>query len=438
MANVTFNLKRPLKNPALIYAKFFFNYYEIDENGKKKYIFLKISTRETINPKYWDYETQRGITTNKFKEYPEFNTRLDNLETAIKNIYRQMLNDKEPLTPETLKEKINDYLAKNRMIVQPEKQPKGLTAFIKTVIDETKRGERTTKDGKQFQPRTLLSYNTTLNNLKEYQTSINKTLKFSDINLKFYNKYVKYLNDNGFAVNTIGGHIKNIKVFMKIATKRGLNDTLDFGDTDFRKIEEEVENIYLNETELQKIYNKDLSKNKKLLHVRDMFIIGCYTGLRYSDLKQLRKEHFNDNTIKIEIKKTGETVVIPLHWTVKEIFEKYEYNLPRVISNQKFNKYLKDIGDKSEIKETVVVTETKGGLKVEKNQPKYKLISVHTARRSFATNSYLAGIPTISIMKITGHKTERAFLKYIKISGEENAKLMLQHPFFSQSHLKIV
>ncbi|MCX6232277.1 MAG: phage integrase SAM-like domain-containing protein [Bacteroidetes bacterium] len=329
-------------------------------------------------------------------------------------------------------------MIKTNKVVNPPKQTKRFTTFIKTVIDETKRGERT-NEGKIFKNRTVLSYNTTYNNLLSYETHIKKNLNFSDINIKFYNKYIKYLNEKSFAPNTIGGHIKNIKVFMKLATKRGLNDNLDFSDGDFKKISEETQTIYLTETELQTIYNTDLSKNKHLIPIRDIFLIGCYTGLRFSDLKQLRKEHFYDNVIKIETEKTGKYIIIPIHPTVSEIYNKYEFNLPRVISNQKMNEYIKDLGEIAKINEIIEISETRGGLKVKKNVLKYDLITVHTARRSFATNMYLADFPILAIRMITGHRTERAFLTYIKINAEENAKKMLEHPYFNQSNnLKVV
>ena len=441
MANVTFILKDSKKETSLIFVRFSFNYYEIDVNGKKVFKQLKYSTGETINPKYWDIKKQRSKETKEFPQHPEFNQRLNDIETIIKDVYRKMLNDSEVITPETLKEKLNEYFIKNNKVVNPPKQQNIFTSFIQTIIDETKRGERTTNKGMLFQNRTVLSYSNTKNKLIQYETDSNnkKQLKFSDINISFYNKFIKYLNKKEFAVNSIGGHIKNIKVMMNIATERGLNDVMDFNKKGFTTIEEETQSIYLTIDELQKISNLDLSDNKKLDHVRDMFLIGCFTGLRFSDLKQLRKEHFHDNIIKIETIKTGKQVVIPLHTIVREIFNKYEYNLPRLISNQKMNEYLKELGELAIINETIFVTETRGGVKFKKSKPKYKLITVHTARRSFATNTFLQGLPVISIKMITGHKTERAFLKYIKINEEENAQKMLEHPFFNQSNnLKVV
>ena len=439
MANVTFNLKDPYnKVSSLIFAKFSFNYFEINENGKKVFKQLKYSTGETINPIFWDKKKQRVKETKEFPQYPEFNQRLNDFETIINNVYRKMLNDSEVITTETLRDKLTESLIKNNKVVDPPKQLNKFTPFIQTIIDETKRGERTTGKGMQFQPRTIMSYTTTLNSLKEYEKTIKKTLNFSDINITFYNKYVKYLNEKKYSVNTIGSHIKVIKVMMNLATDRDLNDTKDFAKTEFKTINEETQSIYLTIDELQKISNLDLSNNKRLETVRDMFLIACFTGLRFSDLKQLRKEHFYNDVIKIKTIKTGQTVTIPLHSTVREICNKYNYTLPRLISNQKMNEYLKELGKIAEINETIIQSKTRGGLGTQKNVFKYDLITVHTARRSFATNTFLQGLPVISIKMITGHKTERAFLKYIKISEEENAKKMLEHPFFNPSNnLKI-
>nr|WP_163718783.1 tyrosine-type recombinase/integrase [Mangrovibacterium lignilyticum] len=125
----------------------------------------------------------------------------------------------------------------------------------------------------------------------------------------------------------------------------------------------------------------------------------------------------------------NEDVVIPIHPIVGEILNSgFEITTP--ISDQKLNKQIKQVCRCVGINDLVSVSRTEGNELVERNQQKWELISTHTARRSGATNMYLAGIPSISIMKITGHKTEKSFLKYIKISQEENAKLLSGHKFF--------
>lgn len=115
---------------------------------------------------------------------------------------------------------------------------------------------------------------------------------------------------------------------------------------------------------------------------------------------------------------------------MKNILDKYNGIIPRAISNQKMNTYLKELGEIAGIDKKTIIKRTSGKKIIETILPKYKLISTHTARRSFATNAFLNNVPTISIMKITGHRTEKAFMKYIKVSQERNAEQLSNHPFF--------
>ena len=151
--------------------------------------------------------------------------------------------------------------------------------------------------------------------------------------------------------------------------------------------------------------------------------------MRFSDFSQLTADNITDGKIKIRTQKTGDRITIPLHQLVKLVLDKYSDTtmaLPKPISNQKMNSYLKEIGELVGINENTNRTFTKGGLKASKLHKKFELITTHTARRSFATNLYKAGFPSISIMKITGHKTETSFMKYIKISQEENSDKLLE------------
>lgn len=425
MATARFVLKEPKGDKeTLIYLLFSFK-------GKR----LKYSTGEKILPKFWNKKNQRVKETSKFTQYPEFNTRLKNIDNAINNIYRKMLNDGIAPTPKSLRTELN-----KKLFPELDQGYISFMKFVDIVIKESFDGTRLTKKGKKISITTIKGYKTTRNHLIDFQEFSRKKVDFENIDLKFYKEFVSYFNKKNYSTNTIGKNVKNLKVFMREATKRGVNTNLKFQDEDFRVIEEETDQIYLNEKELLKLYELDLSNNKRLDNVRDLFIIGCYTGLRFADLVHICPENFikNETRIKIDTIKTGETVIIPLHWTIKEILIKHNGEIPRIISNQKMNQYLKELGQMAEINEIIRLFKTRGGLRFDSNYKKYELITVHTARRSFATNLYLAGIPTISIMKITGHRTERSFLKYIRITQEENAQKLLEHPYFqAKSNLKI-
>lgn len=435
MAGVKFYLKDPSASISQIYAHLSLRYYEIDVAGKKRFRAMKLYTTESINPQYWDKKKMRAKQNSRFAQYPEFNQRLDDIETVIKDVFRSFLNQGRgnEITPSLLRAQVKQQLLKLNKSVQPLSEKNSFTHFIRNIIRESEDGLRLTDKGTRLRHFTLNSYRTTLKNLLDFEAHQQRSLQFADINLDFYKAFLKYQNDHQRAINTIGGHIKNIKLFMRIALLRGLHENREFEKREFRTIDEQVESIYLSEAELQRIYDCDFSEDKKLKAVRDMFIIGCYTGLRFSDLQQLHRDHFSDHTLRISTIKTGENVVIPLHWMVREICHKYGFELPRVISNQKMNEYLKDIGIRAGIDELVIQRETRGGVRCDKKCRKYELITVHTARRSFATNMFLNDIPTLSIMKITGHRTEKSFLKYIKISPEENAQKLLHHPFFRKS-----
>ena len=407
MASVKFFLKEPNSiDETMVYL--FFSY-----NTQR----LKYYTGQKIKPKFWNQETCRARETKQFTDYDSFNQLLNNLERDIKFNYRELINASTVPTKEKLKLCLDQSLLKDKISTTSAFIP-----FIEKLIESSSK-----------RPNTVKHYNQTLKQLKEYKTLINQEIYFDDVNLTFYEKFLTFCKNKNYSLNTIGGLIKNIKVFMNEAFDRKLTTNTEYKNRKFRTIEEDTENIYLSIAEVEKLYKLDITLNSKLDKVRDMFIIGCYTGLRYSDLVKLNNENLIDDKTKIKIKteKTGEIVIIPLHKHAKEILKKYNGIPSYNISNQKMNEYLKELGELAEMDEKILLSSTKGGKKTSETFKKSQLITVHTARRSFATNAFVMNVPSISIMKITGHRTEKAFLKYIKISQEENANKLSNHPFFN-------
>lgn len=406
MPQATFVLKEPnSKKETLIYLLYRFN-------GAK----LKYSTAQKINPKNWNFEKQRVKELRSFREFETINFLLGELESNVNNTYRTLLLEGNTPTPELLRIRLHQILKKE------DSNSKDLASFAEKVLEAS--------DRKTGTKRAIMQ---TIRNLKEFKQATGKSLHFDAIDLDFYDEYLEYAKHLGYSQNTIGTHIKNIKVFMREAFERGLTKNVHFRSKRFKKLEEESTSVYLNKRELEVLRNLDLSEKPKLDRVRDLFIVGCYTGLRFSDLTQLRIENINKEkrVIKVRTRKTDETVVIPIKNVVFEIIDKYEGHLPTSISNEKMNDYLKELGKEAKISDKVEVIMTKGGERKRETLEKHDLITVHTARRSFATNGFLEGVPTISLMKITGHRTEKSFLKYIKISQEDNANKLINHPFFS-------
>ena len=411
MAKAKFKLKEPnSKVETLIYLNYYYNYKR-----------FKYSTGEKINPKFWNASGQRAKESKQFPQYPEFNSRLNILQNGINTAYRRLLNDGIQPNNEILKKALEAELSGN--ILQTNK--KTFFDFVEGYIEESKLNKKTG---------TIKVYNTTFKYLKEYAKKINKSVDFESINLEFYNQYTAYLAvDSNLSANTVGKHIKTIKSFMNEATERGYNENLEFKKRKFKTLREEADTIYLNVEELKQMENIDFSSSPRLEKVRDLFLIGCYTGLRFSDFTQIKPENIvsDKSMLQIRTQKTGERVSIPLHQTVKNILKKYNNNLPSAYTNQVMNRYLKDVASLAQLKDEVETTITKGGVMKKEAVKKFNLVTTHTARRSFATNLFLADIPAISIMKITGHKTERSFMQYIRVTQEQNADKLLNHPFFN-------
>jgi integrase len=190
---------------------------------------------------------------------------------------------------------------------------------------------------------------------------------------------------------------------------------------------------YLTEHELDALNDLDLSKQPRLRKARDLFLLGAWTGLRFHDLSTLNDQHIDSDRIRIRSNKTGRRVVIPLHPMVREILAR-NGGVPSPISNQKLNAYIKEVGAMvPSLSHKIAIGITKGGILKEIIKPKYELISTHTARRSFASNLYRQGHPAHSIMAITGHRTEGAFLRYIRLEAEEHADLLAVSPLFTRS-----
>jgi len=386
---------------------------------------LVIHTKEKIHPKYWKAKEQ--LVSSKYVGYSEFNSRLKNIITDSEDAFRRFKNDNKHVEP-TLAE-FREILSV--LLHKKTEEKLDLFKFIDLFIEESKT-KVNQKTNKVFSKSIIGIYERCKQLLIEYRDKKNKVVDFDTIDMNFYKNFTAFLMEKKFSLNTIGKQIKTLKTFMNDATYKGINTNLGFKNKDFYVMTEDVENIYLNKDELEELYNLDLTKNERLERVRDMFIVGCWTGLRFSDFSRIEAKNIDNDFLEIKTKKTAEPVVIPIHPNLKEIMNKYkgvtDNSLPPSISNAKMNEYLKELGKLVEgMNQKVSKSTTIGGKEITKNYFKHELIMTHTARRSFASNLYLDKIPTITIRQLTGHKTEKSFLKYIKIKPKEHAEFVLEH-----------
>lgn len=282
---------------------------------------------------------------------------------------------------------------------------------------------------------TLKTLRSTLNVIKKFLIYKKiKRLNFDDINRNFYNEFIDYLtNEKKYTKNYIGTIIQKLKTVMGYAYDEDKHTNLEFKKNYFSKVTEVINHPYLNQDELLKIENLVL-EDEELNTSRDIFLIGCNTGLRIGDLLNFLKKpeimtQEETQFICIKQSKTSNTVVIPINSVIKRILNKRAGNLPKYLHQNIINGNIKSICEKANISENYRFIRTEGGTQVERFEPKYNFICTHTARRSFCTNAYYSGMPPHDIMAISGHKTEKIFFNYIKVEKEVNAMRISKYAF---------
>jgi integrase len=410
----------------------------INFNYKK----IKFASNEKIEPKFWnDIQQKVRSTHNKAAEY---NERLNKLSLDYESAFNHLRRENTPITRDNILRLVK--IANNE---EPKITVKKITffEFIDQFISDSELGKRLVK-GQRLSPYTIKGYKVTKNHLQEFEKQSKRNITFESLDNNFYDALISFFYNKeirkgkekdrkptdiktGHTFNSVGKHIKNLKVFAGEAREKGLPVSPELFRKKFKILAEDTDQIALSVDELDRIAAVDLTDNASLDHVRDCFLLASYTGLRFSDLQQLTKSNIIDgNRLRITTQKTGQKVVIPLHRIVLKILEKHKGVPPIPISNQKMNDYIKIIAEKANMNEPVSFAKTRAGSKDEETVPKWKLITAHTARRSFATNLYLAGMDILTIKKMTGHHTEKSFLKYIRVSEEENATKAAQHVFF--------
>ena len=385
MPNVRFNLKTPsAKGESLIWLIYRFNGHR-----------LKYSTREKVLPKAWNKNKME--VRSSYMGSVEQNARLRKIETELNNIYTRLFSDGSLIiTPKILKEELDKVLWKSS-------STQSLLSVLDEYIDTSFKTEGTIK-----------KYRSLRKHIEEFDATVHFTVDFKTIDMEFYERFVKYFYSKEYLDNTVGKYISTLKAFLNWATEKGYNNNLEFRR--FKNISKSVDIIYLNEEELNKLWELDLSGKFRLERVRDLFCLSCYTGLRYSDVVNLGLDNIQGEFIVLDTIKTRDKLKIPILPKAKIILDKYlSGDIQKVISNQKMNQYLKEIGELAGFDTLVKQVSHSGSKRIERVNPKYDLITTHTARRTFITLALEKGMRHEIIMKITGHKDYSTFKKYVKL-----------------------
>lgn len=362
-------------------------YTRITVNGKR----IELSTNRFVETSKWS--TEAGKMKGSSEEARSINSHLTLLKTQIIDAQMELIHKKLPVTTETLKSKLLGIDERARMLVPIFQDHNNK---IKELV------------GKEYAPGTLERYTTSLKHTIEFlEWKYNVSdIEISKINHAFISDYEFYLRSvRNCANNTAVKYIKNFSKIIKICLA---NDWLEKNPfANYKSKIREVERVYLTETEIQDIIEKDL-ENERLSLVRDIFLFSCFTGLAYIDVKNLTKSHISigidgEKWIFTHRQKTESASKIPILPVTQMVIDKYENHsqcingdkLLPILSNQKMNAYLKEIA---------------GICKIDKE------LTFHIARHTFATTVTLTnGVPIESVSKMLGHKNLRTTQHYAKV-----------------------
>ena len=401
-----------------------------------------VDIKITLNHIILDYEKWDSInqsfkfkrSDNEFKKSMEINNSLMQFSMYIHNQVYSPDSKNLKLTSKWLREKYCEFFELNRPYYDQNKiddEPYFID-YYNHYINTNKQVVGQAKNGKNLSHNTIKGYNTMINYWKSFLNHRNKKdVKLVEIDSRIFEDFIKYQESEAkLGINTIDTHTNKFKAILNYAKSKSIKLHENFIVGNFKFSGVQTNEIYLNDDEINLIYNLVVPQNKKYLeNARRWFIIQLYTGLRISDLFALTTENFKNDFIEIKTIKTYTDVVIPVFNPVKNILSLGNGRLPRVISEVKYNKYIKEICELSEINELVlgskfVVTgkgKNKRKRKVTGNYFKYELVSSHTSRRSLLTNLAKKSIPLSDLSAISGHSSIKTLENYIRSSKFEKA-----------------
>lgn len=270
---------------------------------------------------------------------------------------------------------------------------------------------------------TLKVYGTINAMARNFELTKFRRFKIYEVDYNYIKNIADYMASLSMLNSTINRRLKHIRGFVSKARKRGYKTNPTYQD--FTWSTDDTDVIALTMEELNRIENLDLAATPYLERTRDVFAFACYTGLRYSDFSKLKAINIKDGFIKLTITKTKTNQVIPLSKKAEFYINKYksessEHVFP-VASGQKFNEYIKIVCERAKIDELIEKVRFSGPKQIIEESPKHKLISAHTARKTFVTLSLELGMKAEEIMPITGHKDYKSFKRYVNLT-EKRAK----------------
>ncbi|MDU2329954.1 MAG: site-specific integrase [Prevotella bivia] len=387
---------------------------------------IEFTTGYRIDSAKWDADKQRvkNGCSNKLKQSAsEINASLLEYYTEIQSIFKRFEVEDVMPTPEQIKEAFNAL--HKPVSEEPKPKKEALPCDFFQVFDDFVEdcGRQNNWTDSTFEKFAAV---------KNHLTNFREGLTFEFFDERGLNDYVDYLRDVKEMRNTtIGKQLSFLKWFLRWAFKKGVhqNNAYDSYKPKLKSTQKKI--IFLTWDELNRLREFKIPSNKQALErVRDVFLFQCFTGLRYSDVFNLRRSDIKGDHIEVTTIKTSDSLIIELNNHSKAILDKYkdvafedDKVLP-VITNQKMNDYLKELAEMAGIDEPIRQTYYKGNERIDEVTPKYALLGTHAGRRTFICNALALGIPPQVVMKWTGHSDYKAMKPYIDIADDIKANAM--------------
>lgn len=386
---------------------------------------IEFTTGYRIDVAKWDANKQRvkNGCTNKLKQSAsEINTDLLRYYTEIQEIFKRFEVAEAMPTPDQIKTAFNTLHKSIEEVVEP---------VVEVGVDFFKIFDEFVKDCGVQNNWTHATYEK-FAAVKNHLKTLKDGLTFEFFDEYGLNEYVGYLREKRDMRNsTIGKQVNFLKWFLRWAFKKGYhkNNAYDTFKPKLKNTQKKV--IFLTWDELTKLRDYQIPSTKQYLErIRDVFLFLCFTGLRYSDVFNLRRSDVKANHIEITTVKTADSLVIELNDHSRAILEKYKevafenHKVLPVITNQKINDYLKELAELAGIDEPIRETYYKGNERIDEVTPKYALLGTHAGRRTFICYALAMNIPPQVVMKWTGHSDYKAMKPYIDIADETKANAM--------------
>ena len=399
---------------------------------------LKINIRQSTNLRVPIQTWNLARTRMSFRDYlntVEGRRLFSKLEDIRLNIDERIVSGKG-VTAQEVRKIVHDVVY--RECIARAQNSMTMQAYAAMYLEQAAKGIRKTQKGLTFSKGTIKSVRMTYNLLLDFQKTTGRVYGFGDVDYEFRTKLMGYMYcERKYNVNTAAKCMNTLLTIISAAEKDGYHSNRKCLDSHFRAKRREVDAIYLTKEELTAIVNADLSHLSSCHELaRDIFMVGVFTAQRVSDYNNIGPQnilHKDDGSLIINIRqqKTGVWVSIPAREELKQILQKYDYNLPH-ITERSINSCIKEVGKVAGVCTPITIETTSGGeLKLE-THPKYELIQTHTARRTAATLMYLAGMDVFNICSVTGHSSIAMLKKYIKADEIERAHAISQDTAFTK------